>query len=79
MSRYRLKPGRLGRALIAAYRTVEAKFTDAFLAPDGSLKTGGMAPAVTGVYRQVEHAAAQGYKRMEKAFVEAFLEKVGKD
>lgn len=74
MNGYTLKPGPLGRELIRAYRAVERRFTRTFLEPDGSLKTGPLGPAVTGAYRKVERGAVQGYKAVETAFVNAFLE-----
>ena len=40
MSQYTIKPGRLGRRIIRAYKAVENRFVRAFLQPDGSLRTG---------------------------------------
>ncbi len=74
MKGYTLKPGPLGRALLRAYRAAESRFTRTFLEPDGSLKTGSLGPAVTGAYRKVERGAVRGYKAVETAFVNAFLE-----
>ena len=75
MSRYKLKPGKIGKTVIGAYQKVEEKFVDTFLEEDGSLKTGGMAEKVTGACQKVEDAVVGGYKKVEDAFVNAFLEK----
>ena len=76
MSEYRMKPGKIGKAVIDAYKTVEDRFTDTFLEKDGSLKTGGVADAVTGAYKKVEDTVVGGYKKVENAFVDTFLEPV---
>lgn len=75
MSTYKMKPGKIGRTVIGAYKNVEQKFVDTFLEEDGSLKTGGMAGKVTGACQKVEDAVVGGYKKVENAFVDAFLEK----
>lgn len=75
MSTYKMKPGKIGKAVIGAYKNVEQKFVDTFLTEDGSLKTGGMAEKVTGAYQKVEDTVVGGYKKVEDAFVDAFLEK----
>ena len=75
MSRYKLKPGKIGKAAIGACQKVEEKFVDTFLEEDGSLKTGGMAEKVTGACQKVEDAVVGGCKKVEDAFVNAFLEK----
>lgn len=75
MSTYKMKPGKIGRTVIGAYKNVEEKFVDTFLTEDGSLKTGGMAGKVTGACQKVEDAVVGGYKKVENAFVDAFLEK----
>lgn len=75
MGEYRLKPGRVGRAAIRAYAGIEKKFVDAFLTPDGTLKTGGVDRKVVGAYQKIEDAVVDGYKKVENAFVDAFLEK----
>lgn len=74
MSEYRIKPGKIGKALMGAYQGIEEKFVDTFLEEDGSLKTGGLGPKVTGAYQKVEDAVVGGYKKVEHAFVDAFLE-----
>ena len=38
------------------------------------LSSGSFCPAVTGAYRKVERGAVRGYKAVETAFVNAFLE-----
>ena len=75
MSEYRMKPGKIGKTVMAAYKNVEEKFVDTFLEADGSLKTGGMAEKDTGAYQKVEDSVVGGYKKVENAFVDAFLEK----
>lgn len=75
MPTYRLKPGRLGKKILGAYRRIEKQFVDRFLEPDGSLKTGGMGRRVTGAFRRVEKAVVGGYRKVEDAFVDAFLER----
>ena len=59
-----------------AYQGVEDKFADKFLEEDGSLKTGVMAEKATAAYQKVEDTVVGGYKKVENAFVDAFLEKV---
>lgn len=59
-----------------AYQGIEDKFADKFLEEDGSLKTGGMAEKATAAYHKVEDTVVGGYKKVENAFVDAFLEKV---
>ncbi len=86
MSKYHLKPGKLGQKVIDTYKGIEEKFVDTFLEEDGSLRTGGMADKVTGAYqkaedtvvgsyKKVEDTVVGGYKKVENAFVDAFLEK----
>ena len=79
MSAYKMKPGKIGKAVIGAYKNVEEKFVDTFLEADGSLKTGGMAEKVTGACQKVEDTVVGGYKKVEDAFVDAFLEKTDDD
>ena len=64
------------RLLVTLYQGIEDKFADKFLEEDGSLKTGGMAEKATAAYHKVEDTVVGGYKKVENAFVEAFLEKV---
>ena len=40
MSQYTIKPGRLGRRIIRAYKAVENRFVRAFLQPDAWSLTG---------------------------------------
>lgn len=75
MSEYQLKPGKIGEKVISAYEKVEKKFTDTFLNEDGSMKTGGVAEKVTGVYQKIEEGVVGTYKKVEDSFVETFLEK----
>lgn len=75
MSEYKMKPGKIGEAIIGAYKNVEQTFVDTFLEEDGSMKTGGMAEKVTGAYKKVEDTVVGGYKKIENAFVDSFLER----
>lgn len=79
MSAYKMKPGKIGKAVIGAYKNVEEKFVDTFLTEDGSLKTGGMVEKVTGACQKVEDSVVSGYRKVEDAFVDAFLEKTDED
>lgn len=76
MSEYKLKPGKLGRKIMDAYQGIEDKFVEKFLEEDGSLKTGGIAEKATVAYHKVEDTVVGGYKKVENAFVDSFLEKV---
>ena len=40
------------------------------------MKTGGMAKKATAAYHKVEDTVVGGYKKVENAFVDSFLEKV---
>ena len=75
MSEYRLKPGKVGKKIMATYQNVEDKFVETFLNEDGSMKTGGMAEKVTAAYHKIENTVVGGYEKVENAFVEAFLER----
>lgn len=81
MSDYKLKTGKIGKAVIGAAKNMEEKFTEKFLekdegSPTGySLKTGGMAEKATAAYQKIEDAVVGGYKKIEDGFVETFLEK----
>lgn len=75
MSQYTIKPGRLGRRIIKAYKAVENRFVRAFLQPDGSLRTGAAGDKGVRAYKRVETAVVNRYKGIETAFVGAFLEK----
>lgn len=75
MSQYTIKPGRLGRRIIKAYKAVENGFVRTFLQPDGTLRTGAAGNRVIRAYKRVENAVVNRYKRIETAFVDAFLEK----
>ena len=82
MSEYKLKPGKVGKTVMGAYKKVEDAFMDAFLERDESgdgalhLKTGRAGEAAVKGYRKVEDAVVGTYKKVEDAFVDAFLEKV---
>lgn len=85
MAAYKLKPGKVGQAVIHAYKKTETAFTDAFLQPDETspsgytLKTGKTAARVTGAYRTIEDRVVGAYKKVETAFADAFLEKTDDD
>lgn len=76
MSEYKLKPGKLGNAICGAYQKIEHTFVENFLNEDGSMKTGKIGDTVVSTYQQVENNVVGSYKKVEKAFVDAFLEKV---
>lgn len=75
MSKYKMKPGKMGESIIDTYKKIEDKFVDAFLEEDGTLKTGGMAEKATATYQKIEDTVVGGYKKIENAFVGAFLKK----
>ena len=82
MSKYKLKPGKAGKSLIAAYKSIEEKFAVRFLEADTDspggyrLKTGKAAEKVTGAYHKVEDVFVDGYKKVEKKFIDSFLEEI---
>lgn len=82
MSEYKLKPGKVGEKVIDTYKGIEGAFTEKFLkedvnSPSGyTLKTGKTAEKVTGAYKKIEDTVVGGYKKIEKSFEDAFLEKV---
>ncbi|MDY3692175.1 MAG: hypothetical protein SO072_09410 [Dysosmobacter sp.] len=81
MSEYKLKSGKIGDAVVGAYKKVEDAFVDTFLgkSEDGKsisgLKGGKVGGAVVDAYKAVEDTVVGGYKKVEDAFVDAFLEK----
>lgn len=85
MTQYRIKPGKLGQKVIDAYKQTERAFTEKFLQEDESspsgytLKTGPVGQKVTQTYQKIEDGVVGGYKKIENAFVDAFLEKVEPD
>lgn len=85
MSEYKLKSGKIGDAVVGAYKKVEDAFVDAFLEKSedgksiGGLKTGKVGDAVVGAYKAVEESVVSGYKKVEDAFVDTFLEKTDHD
>lgn len=85
MSEYKLKSGKIGDAVVGAYKKVEDAFVDAFLEKSedgksiGGLKTGKVGDAVVGAYKAVEDSVVSGYKKVEDAFVDTFLEKTDHD
>lgn len=81
MNEYKMKPGKIGEAVIDAYKKIEDGFVDTFMEKNengevtGGLKTGKVGDAVVGAYKKVENAVVGGYKKVENSFVDAFLEK----
>lgn len=76
MSEYKLKGGKIEKAVVGAYKKIEGAFVEAFLNEDGTMKTNGIAEKATGTYQKIEDAAVGAYKKVESAFVKAFLEEV---
>lgn len=81
MAEYHLKPGKLGKKVMDAYQKTEHAFTGKFLeedpnSPSGySLKTGRTAQQAVNAYNKIESGVVGTYKKVENAFVDAFLEK----
>lgn len=81
MTEYKLKPGRVGKAVMSAYKRVENAFVDTFLEKRAesegvaSLKCGRIGEAVAGTYQKIEDAVVGGYQKIENRFVDTFLEK----
>lgn len=86
MNEYRLKSGKIEKAVVGAYKKVEdtvvngykkieRAFTEKFLHADGSLKTDGMADKASFAYQRVEDTVVGAYRKIENAFVDAFLDK----
>ena len=54
MSEYKMKPGKIGEAVIGAYKKIEDSFVDTFLEKDENgevtVKTGKVADTVVGAY-----------------------------
>ena len=81
MSEYKMKTGKIGEAVIGAYKKIEDSFVDTFLEKDengeatNGLKTGKIGDAVVDAYKKVEDSVVGGYKKIEDAFVDTFLEK----
>lgn len=75
MFEYKLKPGKVGKAVIGTYKTIEEKFTDTFLKEDEGnesgydLKTGKTADAVVSAYKKIENGVIGGYKKIENGAV----------
>lgn len=85
MSEYKLKTGKIGKAVVGAYKEVEGAFVEKFLEKDESadgklhLKPGKIGETVINGYKKTENSVVSGYKKVENAFVDTFLEKTGKD
>ena len=75
MPGYTLKPGKIGKKLIAGYQKIEEKFVDAFLQEDAgcpggyTLKTGENAKKVTSAYQKIEDGVTGTYKKIENGVV----------
>ena len=78
MAEYKLKPGKIGNAVINTYKKTEEKFTEAFLEKDEnsssgySLKTGKTAQKVTGIYKGIEEGVVNTYKKIEDGAVGSY-------
>lgn len=81
MAEYHLKPGKLGKKVMDAYQKTEQAFTEKFLEEDPgslssySLKTGPAAQQAVNAYSKIEGGVVGVYKKVENAFVDAFLER----
>ena len=81
MTEYNSSNGRVGDAVIGAYKKIEDRFVDAFLDKDSkagnaySLKTGQFAETIVNGYKNIEEGVVGGYKKIEDKFVDAFLQK----
>lgn len=78
MSEYKMKPGKIGDAVVDVYKKIEDRFTETFLEKDEgmNLKTGKVGDTIVDAYKKVENTVVDGYKKIENAFVDTFLEKV---
>lgn len=81
MNEYKLKTGKIGEAVVGAYKEVEGAFVEKFLEKDESahgelrLKTGKIGETVINSYKKVEDSVVGGCKKMENAFADTFLER----
>lgn len=73
---YRLKPGKLGRKAMAAYDKVVDRFLEKDPdSPSGyALRTGETGRKAAAAYQAIEDHVVGAYKKVETAFVDAFLE-----
>ena len=75
MPEYDIKPGRIGKAAIDAYKEVEQKFTDTFLEKDPTgeslptLKVGKIGQAAIDTYQKIEDAVVGTYQKIEDTVV----------
>ncbi len=76
MSQYKLKSTKLEEAARAAYKKIEAGFVTTFLNEDGTMKAGKLGEGVASTYKKVETTVVDSYKKIEDAFIKAFLEKL---
>jgi hypothetical protein len=78
MSTYKLKPGKIGEAVINTYKKVEQNFTEKFLEKDEtnesgfSTKPSKIEKTVVEGYKKVENGVTQGYKKIEKGVVDSY-------
>lgn len=78
MSEYKMKPGKIGDAVVDVCKKIEDRFVETFLEKDEgmNLKTGKVGDTIVDAYKKVENTVVDGYKKIENAFVDTFLEKV---
>lgn len=75
MTKYKIKPGKIGTAVINAYKKVEENFSETFLERDETneagttLKTGEVAKGVASGYKKIEHGVVEGFKKVETGVV----------
>ena len=75
MPEYDIKPGKIGKAAIDAYKEVEQKFTDAFLEKDPTgeslptLKVGKLGQVAIDTYQKIEDAVVGTYQKIEDTVV----------
>jgi hypothetical protein len=85
MSEYKLKTGKVGEAVVGAYKKIENAFVDAFLEKDAdgegapARKGGKVTETVVGAYQKIEDSVVSGYKKIEDKFVDTFLERAEPD
>ena len=60
---------KISETVTGGYQKIENKFTETFLAEDGSLKTGKVGEAVTEGYKKIEDGVVEGYKKIEDGVV----------
>ena len=75
MTKYTIKPGKIGTRLIGAYKKVEQSFTEKFLEEDETnqsgytVKPGKIQNNVVDGYKKIENGVVDGYKSMATGVV----------